>query len=501
MSRPKGSKNKPKIEVLPSGPQASLLDYELTRQSNIRSFLWTFNPNENQALDFAVRRAFLNEVKYMVRNQPIVNRILGLVENHGIGDGLSVSFNTGDTNFDKVANPVLDNYWNNAFCLVNQYDTGYDVQKLLARYMVIYGEFFILLTESENGYPQFQIIEPENISSPDKMEDNAFLQDGCILDSNGKTIGFWAQTDDDKWEKLDAANVIHFKFARAGNSVRGVSPLSSACVSARHLRDLLTLEIGSAKAQSTFAYLVKKRGGSANNDGMFGPPNRRSQQIQGGSAVTQVNPAPIDNAAGINILPNPPAVQVINGGAIKTLDVGEEATALTTQRMSAPFINMVEFLETQICYSIGIDAYMITKANSVTTGEARLNISDFVAWIRQFQNKLTFGALNRLNIYITSKLIKIKILPKCNGNIFNFSIGRPAILTMDRQRENAMDLSDIANGLMSDTEYYDKRGRNWQEVYDERIREWQIKNEKRKAAGIPPLPFTDLEDLEIPKSS
>ena len=94
------------------------------------------------------------------------------------------------------------------------------------------GEVFVLLTETENGFPKYQTIEAHNIQTPEGVKeddrvDGGVIREGVVYWPSGEPKSFALVDPDCRLiEYIDAANVIHLFDPSWCDQGRGITQLA-----------------------------------------------------------------------------------------------------------------------------------------------------------------------------------------------------------------------------------------------------------------------------------
>ena len=349
---------------------------------------------------------------------------------------------------------------------------------VLCKSIDVDGEVFILLTETDKGYPQYQCIPSHRISSPlgignDTQVRGGTLQDGIIYwpsgeakeyafcDKNGKLI-----------EWLDAANVIHLydtEWQYQGRGLSGLTPCINDCrdmIQSNEYERLAMLQMSSI---SLIEY---------NDHGAPDPDDPYSALVGNTNA---------DASTGMT-------VQAMDGGTVRYFksNSGGKIETLVNNRPGNPFMDFHDRLLKSSFAALNWPAAFYS-GNGPGGGTAqRLEIALAQRAIEDRQDMLIYAA-SRLVGYAIAKAQKRGDLPAA-ADWWKWEFSHPPKLTIDDGRitKELEALWKIGAANMRDI--VSMRGKTLEEHYKERAQEVALRKlAARDASELYGVPVDDRE--------
>ncbi len=448
-----------------AGVNTNVGGYEAAAYTRDRSQIYL--PSETEQTNPApyARRTILAITRYLVANFPLTERICTVAESYGIGAGLVANAAT----LDKAANPLItlgfENWANNAFASSNQQYSLYQMEKIIARELLIAGEIFIILEKSTTDYPQLRLVPSENVRHSGKREDTTI--DGLYVDTFGKVSAFqfWNGAG---YEKRDASDVVHIIRHKRIGQLRGEGSFAASLNSMRDHKDCVYLEKLAVKYQTMFAAVVERAGGEAGN-GDFG-------SAAGG---TDYNTAPTQ------ILPNV-ALETAFGGKTVYLEKGEKVNLMKSDRSTEGFLRFLELLHRDVCLNISLPYEFLVNAEKLTGTAVRFALSDASFFFRDLQDRIIDGGLQRIYAWVVASFIKQGRVPMpSNGMPWLVSWTRPISVNVDNTRVSNAEISLLQNSLLTFETYYSARGKDWQAEITQRVEEEVFLDKLSQETGLP----------------
>lgn len=408
------------------------------------------------------RHELLRLVRYMVNNYAVVERILTVAENYGVGAGVLAQAATSNSEFNDASTSAFDLWASGAFASTNNELNLFDIQKLCMRELLIAGEIFLVMSKSANGYPQLTPVASENVRSTGKKNDKSV--DGLFIDSIGKVTAYQIFTGK-TYSIVDASNVIHLKRIKTVDQRRGVSAFAASLNSLRDHRDLQNIERTATKLHASLAVAVTKKSGEAGN-GTFGNVTP-VQTVKGGRAVANRG---LDKAF---------------KGATAYLSEGESIELLSSNRSTDGFLKFLVLLMRDVCLNLSLPYEFVVDPSALTGPGIRFVIQDADVLFKNLQNILIDGGLNRIYGWVTASFIKAGRLPKGQeADYYLVSWTRPASVTIDSQRVSNTEIALVQNSLLTFNDYYGNRGQDWKAALRQKAIEEKYLNDLAAEFGI-----------------
>jgi capsid protein len=342
------------------------------------------------------------------------------------------------------------------------------------------GEIFILLTETANGFPQYQGIPSHRIRNPMGMgngpQRGGELRDGIVYYPSG-TAKEYAFCDKfgalSQW--VDAANMIHLYDPEWQYQGRGLSALTHCINDCRDIIQSTDWERLAMLQMSSISMVEYNDKGAPDEDEVF-------------SSLVK---APCDP----NAADRPMTVQSMDGGTVRYFrsNSGGKVDTIVNNRPGNPFLEFHERL-LKSAYAGLPWPYAFYSGHGAGGGTAqRMEIAMAQRTIEDRQD-LLFYAAKRLVGFAVAKAQKRGDLPK-SGDWYKWEFSTPPKLTIDDGRitKELETLWKIGAANMSDI--VSMRGKS----YEDHIRERAIEVAKRKiiAAEVGKEYGVEIDDREM----
>ncbi len=443
---------------------------EATVQTLDRPFIPSTSLNEDDNVSTYSRQETFRMARYMVTNYPLFEHILTKIENYGIGNGISVNASTIDQVFNNDASQYFNRWANNAFSFANNNYNFYQAQKIIERLRFIDGDVFVLLTKSESGWPQLQIITADQVRTDE--EDGSI--DGVYVDESGRKTAFNVYSGDVK-QVVDAGNILQImKYKRSPNQLRGLSEFTSCLNNARDHKLISSLAKLALKQHSAVAFVVTKNTGESGN-GLFGQ-------------VKSYNNTPSAKSVCVPETQKSSGVERILPGATAYLKPGEKVETIKSDVGNTQFQSFLDRMAQETCHAIGLPFEFIVSPAGINSVGVRFIIQDADKYFSSIQNEQIDGFIRRVYGWVISIGINtggIKPPTDTTINIYDCSFTKPQSITVDSTRISAADISLIDKGLMTYETYFSARGKNWIHELTQRAKEKALITQLEKDFGLP----------------
>jgi len=339
------------------------------------------------------------------------------------------------------------------------------------------GEIFILLTETDNGFPQYQGIPGHRIANPRGMSDGPMrggeLRDGIVYYPSGtaKEYAFCDKHGNlSQW--IDAANMIHLYDPEWQYQGRGLSALTHCISDCRDIIQSVDWERLAMLQMSSISMVEYNDNGASDQDDPF---------------ISLVG-----NASNPD---RPMTVQSMDGGTVRYFrsNSGGKVETIVNNRPGNPFLEFHERL-LKSAYAGLPWPYAFYSGHGAGGGTAqRMEIAMAQRTIEDRQD-LLFYAAKRLVGYAVAKAVKRGDLPR-SADWYKWEFSTPPKLTIDDGRitKELETLWKIGAANMSDI--VSMRGKS----YEDHIRERAVEVAKRKliAAEVGAEYGVEIDDREM----
>lgn len=428
--------------------------------SRDRSYIYTSEEKETPS----ARTEILRITRYLVNNFPLLERILSVTESYGVGGGIIANACTDDPNFNTANTKLFDSWGSSVFCSSNNQYNFYELQKLIARELLIAGEVFLVLIKSPNGYPQLMPVESERVRHSGKETDKSI--DGLYVDDFGKVTAFNIFTGD-KFQVVDASNVIHIMRHKRIGQLRGVSPFAASLNTVRDIKDLEIQLKRNIKTHALLAAVIERKTGEAGN-GLTGD-------------FTKINSSGAPTTARSNIA----LERALPGASVLTVNEGEKVNLLTSDNPSQNILQFIELLTREVCLNISLPFEFLVNADKLTGTGVRFVLSDAAFYFANLQTILIDGAFQRIYGWVTASMISAKkIAPPVNDLPYAVSYTRPQSVTIDPTRVTNAEIALLQNSLTNYETFYSARGRDWRHELRQHALEEKYLDELSMETGV-----------------
>lgn len=385
---------------------------------------------------------------------------------HAVGRAWNAFFKGKDMAFGEAATEWL----NESFYGIGDVRGGvYDLKTNLFVWSTsidVDGEVFILLTETDNGYPQYQGIPSHRIATPRGMKDGPMrggkLMDGIIYYPSGAPKEYAFVDKDEKLiEWIPAQNMIHLPDPEWVAQGRGYTALTH-CIN--DCRDMIQSNEWErlAMLQMSAISLIEY------NDHGGPDPDNPYNDLVGGLGNT--------NGKGMT-------VQSMDGGTVRYFksNSGGKIEALQNTRPGSPFLDYHDRLIKSAYAGLNWPYSFYTGQGSGGGTAQRTEIATAQRAVEDRQDLLEY-AMRRIVGYAVSKAIKRKDLP-ASPDWYKFGFSKPPKLTIDDGRVIKELESSYKLGFKSASDITGAMGREYKDVIRQKAEESAMRKLIAKEIG------------------
>lgn len=343
------------------------------------------------------------------------------------------------------------------------------------------GDMGTLLTETEDHYPQIQIIPGHRIGSPmsyaavDGGEyDGALICDGVILNEYGRAIAYRVLDEDGNYEKyrdISARDMFLSYELKWSDQLRGLPAPASSMFVFQDVDESQKFELLAQKLFSSIYLLEHNEGGEAD------------------AAKSAIQSEATFDASGnktVNALETiMPGVRYMKAGT------GSKFDFLRSER---PSQDARAFQETMIRDAFqGLEwNYFFSIKPGDTGGAAMRIVVEKINRVIAKRQRLVAKAMKRIVGFGISKAIKLKLLPE-EVEWWKWEFQGPAEITADKKYDSSVDIEEYRTGFTALKRICAKRGLYWEDVQDQKIEE-RVRLEKKCKEANPPI---DPENVQM----
>lgn len=391
---------------------------------------------------------------------------------YSVGRAWNAKFTGKDKEWGKIAEQWVNEQW---YPMADARGNMFDFKTDLFLQSVSIdrdGEIYIYLTESEDGWPQIQLLPAHMIGDRDNSEPivktgpytGMRVNQGVVTNDQGRAVAYNVLGLTDKQDYyISARDLIQVFDPRWADQVRGFPVFMHALLDLKDLRQIQGYEKIAAELMSSVGLIEWNERGA---------PDMDPQSILRGTAFIGSNP-----------MPQVTIEQMAGGGNTKYFRSGS-GSKLEQLKNDRPSVQLDEFMNRLIrnaCVGAGWPYELTWDASKLGGANVRLLIAKAMRAVEDRQDLLKPPA-KRCVGYAVAKAIKTGRL-KPSDEWYMWDFGMPARMTADYGRDAKADLADLEAGVTNLDDILHEEGKD----LDQHIAKRKEINEKLIAAGLPPV--------------
>ena len=429
-------------------------------ESPARGLIWFPHVRQADEVGRWERKEAARQARWMQGNGGLAERILNGMSLHVCGRG----FRARPLSADKEWNRRVKDAFHNHASSAEAFDKAgrlnfYEASVFLERQNYLTGDMFALLSaDDETGdRAMCAFYEAEQVGDPRTSRDKeaSGWSDGVLVNRQNRAVAYRFLTDKNGGNKVfPARDVIHYYDATRAGARRGVTKFLHAL---NHLKDVMEtrafVKHGIKARQSVGYYIETLLGGTptgidAGMGAMLDSEWRKT--------VDEMRRAV-------------PRQEFFGGGEIGALGVNQK---LQTIQHDSPGGNEQLFedrLLQEVALGFGVFPETIFFASKMSGQTSRFVLEDLQRLLDYRQPRLARIFCTRYYLYWLSKEIKSGRIPLPapdeNGEADWWRHGWlvPRKVTLDAGRDGKLELQQVSEGLLTLSEFFGCRGRDWQE--------------------------------------
>ena len=452
----KGKASKPRGSLRPTaGLSADQYFNSYGDGNDVRADLRLPQPRDyKQDLTPTVRKDLVAKMRHGMRNNGEFRQIINDFVNYGVGSGITPQSHAEDPEVAKEHTAYFME-WAKRCDLTNRYSL-WDIQRLSERGRGTDGDFFeVIVREPETGEIKVQLLESHRVGTPYDSRNKRSV-DGVNFDAFGRVISYSVLLDDGSYFDVPASQVLHIFDPESSSGTRGLPMLQHAWNQTQDLMEILALELQAVKVHSDQVAVLKKSGGQ------FGA--EQTDELRNGPQSDR----------GFNSG---------KGGKLIALEPGEDLDLKASLRPNANFVSFMEAIKRDIAqgtipYEFVDDASKLGGVSMRLVGSKAARVFGRVTdiHIERECNPLWF-------VVIGDAIERGRVRPDPKWTSVSWTA--PKQLTMDAGREAANDREDIASGLLTFTEAYQRQGTTLEKEGEQLARDYAFFYALEKQYGLP----------------
>ena len=465
-------------------PQAR---YEAAQTSTYKSWLPGGLVDARIDISKATREEIMRKARYFEKNS-IARRLASVHCDFTVGpNGMVFTPASSDPNWNERAKTYLDKTL--SVIDLNTRQTFGSIQQMAAWRDFFDGDFFIVKTRGQDNqgrwWPRIQLFEAHLCKTPDarKADEGKTIVDGVEIDANGRPTGFWFLTssDADKFQLIDAKNVIHVYDPERANQKRGLSKLAAAINYLHRLDDLQELEFRACQDSAEKSTFIKTATGQlpAGLGGVAG-------KFRDTTVKSTVAPASDENR-----------LREAVGGRLVALGLNEDVEQFQPTRPTEATRWLWSYLTSCACSVTGtpkliaFSEWLDGAQGTVVRGDYNIASQNYKA-----QSAVYAAAFREVIIYVLSWGIATeKTLADPPADWTNIAHTAPRDINVDIGRNSTARINELEVGLTSHEAEYESLGLNARAEVTRQIK--FIAFVKKKCAEISAAEGVEVKPAEI----
>jgi capsid protein len=372
-----------------------------------------------------------------------------LFESYTVGTGLVLQPASSSPEFNQAAKDHWEN-WSREPDLGSRQPFGI-LQSVISRGFIVDGEEFMPLVIDDEGNPKIQLLEADQVRTPDGMVDSPALSDGVVLDRYGKPTGYYVAGHE---TPIPAASMVHiFEPSRAGQ-VRGIPFLHPALNDLADLEEVQGLTKQCVKNDATLWSVIKTQTGELT------PAMMRAARFG------VVKPTPSGTTATACATQDAGTYyQQVFGTTAKVLRTGDSWESFSSDRPSANAQEFMRDLAEKIAAGTGFPLVLVLP-ESLQGTVARGTYEMANAYFRARSLVLANAFSTLYEFVISTAKNKVPALRDPPADWRKVTIRPPRSVNVDPGYRSTAAINDIKAGATNYEILYSELGLDWKEEFD-----------------------------------
>jgi len=440
-----------------------------TRHSGQRRYFHDYGKDAPALLGGESRRVLMTVGRYLYSNSSIVRGALNEMASLATSSFIP-QFDGEDKSWGQAAEDWLYNHDRVCDVRGGPYDMA-SLNRLVVLSVLRDGDCFVLLTESEGGWPMFQIIPAHRVGSRngDGVIDSGpwagrSMVDGAVVNEYGRAVAYNVLGEDASLDRvIDTSSLIPVYFPEYADQVRGVSSLASSVIDFQDVLESRRLELVAQKLAAALTMVETNETGMADD---------ASALVS--SVATTDTPADITYS------------EEHFGGTVRYFRSGTGG-AITPVVSDRPTQNQREFADSiirQALHGIGWSFDFSVDPTKVGGQSGRVVVEKINRKLEQIREVLLSPVRRKMDGYRLSKAIKLGEVPS-SDEWYKWTYQGPAKITSDEKYSSDVALQEFRSGFTTMESVCAQRGAWWQDVVEQRAREAAYISQKAAEAGVP----------------
>lgn len=408
------------------------------------------------------RRTSQQTSRWLRNRLGLVKALMEGSARHALGEGLSPSANSGDTEYDKRADDLFDQIANRKGFDIRQEHTFYRMQPLLLQDMICDGDAGAAKVRSPDNRPCLQLFSAEAIDNTGTEAMSEGWREGILRNLEGAAIKYRIIKENlpgqysgprRHWD-YRADEFLHLARFDRLNINRPMPWLNHGHGSCVTMLDLRELELKVAVLNSYFAGAITTPDGETPDAILEAVATRRGSKTHQTADGTTTTEETVRKYA-----------EFFGGAALPVLKEGEKLEFFKNDRASTTFTGFIDWLVNDIAWGLGVPPQFVWTVMGMTGPNARLILQQSEWFFKHLQSLMVERFCQPVWESLIAEALNRGILkaPK-PGAVWNAVHWQgPQSMTIDKGRDGQLFKELVNGGMMSRSEWHEmnaKHGRN-----------------------------------------
>lgn len=405
----------------------------------------------SKELSNLTRHNILGQSRYYYRNDGTLKELVNNLALYSVGSGINVQPMTTNHEFNKKAAKLFAQWWKRPE--ITGRFSGRQVLNFISRTYDVDGEIFIIKTFSASGEPMLQLVEAQQVKSP---EDQEGFESGIKFDEHGRPEAYCVELLNGEHKIIPADSVIHLFNAERASSIRGISTFSQLLPLTNQRTELLDLTIQKARQESKFVNALEQHSDDnaisaedfLNNTADADEMNKAEEQMLFESAHRVSNTI---------------------GGTTVSLPSGMTIKQLSNNTPGNTYLGFAEqLLKLSSC---GLMPYGFADPSNLTGVSVRMVIAKAARVISERQDIICEVLTKIYHYFISCAIVRglIDVPADIEETMFTVAWQCPKAVTVDYGKDEKTDLMLLQNGAKPIEDYFAERGLDFNSEMEKRI--------------------------------
>jgi len=400
------------------------------------------------------RKQVLGLARYWFYNSPVVRGAIDCMVRNAIGPGIKCQARTPDEGWNRETEQWFYD-WSLA-CDVRGLLDFNALQQVCTRTMLRDNEVFLALTETDNAWPQLQILEAHRCETPAYLGNESRIIDGVRVNAQGRPLSYYIRLGEgDKYSEVQASDVIVLAERDRADELRSISRLVTCLNLIQDREEILSNTMVGIKRSSTIGLALEGEGAA----GFFGPTTTTDEGIT--------------------------TDKVFGSGAIWNVPAGRKIREIKDDRPSPNLSDFMDQFLRAVASGLGLPYEYLWKAD-LSGPSQRFVLAQAQRRFDEIAQAVTSQMVARVRLWALAKAIKRGDLtpPRGMDRWWTAVYHTPQKTTIDAGRDSAASRENFKLGITTLASIAAEEGHDWQEIVDQRIAEQVYIKQKAQEAGV-----------------